>query len=38
MAVIAFSFGVLIVIGYYKVEDSAINAASDGKELKTTPR
>ena len=38
LAVIAFSFAVLIVIGYYKVDDSAINAASSGKELETAPR
>lgn len=37
LAVIAFSFGVLIVIGYYKVDDSAINAASNSKELETAP-
>ena len=38
VAVIAFSFAVLIVIGYYKIDDSAINAASSGKELETAPR
>ena len=38
MAVIAFSFAILIVIGYYKVDDSAINAASSDKELETAPR
>ena len=38
LAVIAFSFAVLIVIGYYKIDDSAINAASSGQELETAPR
>jgi hypothetical protein len=38
MAVIAFSFIVLIVVGHYKVDDSAINTASSGKELETAPR
>ena len=38
VAVIAFSFVVLIVIGYYKIDDSAINAASSSKELETASR
>lgn len=38
LAVIAFSFGVLIVIGYYKIDDSAINATSGAKETETIPR
>lgn len=38
MAVIAFSFGVLVVIGYYKIENPAINAASNDKDLKSLPQ
>ena len=38
MAVIAFSFAVLVVIGYYKIDDSAMNTASNSKELETAPR
>lgn len=38
LAVIAFSFIILIIIGYYKVDDSAINTASNSKELETAPR
>lgn len=40
MAVIAFSFGVLVVVGYYKIEDSAISTASNSnsKELNISPK
>lgn len=38
MAVIAFSFAVLVFIGYYKIENPAINTASNNKELKSSPR
>lgn len=38
LAVIAFSFGVLIIIGYYKVDDSAINATPGSKDLEMAPR
>lgn len=38
LAVIAFSFAVLVFIGYYKIDDSAINTASNNKDLKLSPQ
>lgn len=38
MAIIAFSFGVLAVVGYYRIENSAINTASNGENLEDLPR
>ena len=38
MAVIAFSFAVLIFIGYYKIENPTINTASNDKDLETAQR
>lgn len=38
LAIIAFSFGVLVVIGYYKIENPLINTASNDKDLKSLPQ
>ncbi|MBU6431581.1 MAG: hypothetical protein KGJ58_03000 [Patescibacteria group bacterium] len=38
LAVIAFSFSVLVFIGYYKIENLAMNAASNNKDLKSSPQ
>ncbi len=36
MAIIAFSFSILIFVGYYKIEDTTRNTASKSEELKTS--
>lgn len=38
LIVIAFSFAVLVFIGYYKIADTTINTASNNKELEVVPR
>lgn len=38
MVVIAFSFVILIVIGYYKIENTAINTTSNNKEFEAASR
>ncbi|MEK7150316.1 MAG: hypothetical protein AAB736_01795 [Patescibacteria group bacterium] len=35
LAIIAFSFAVLVFIGYYKIENPAINTASKSEDLKS---